>query len=80
MIRNCIVKDGHQLVDIGSEISAGVSNVYIHHCIIPTEGKTSLNNILFIKTNSGRGGFISNIYIKNIKATQVSASVLGIVK
>ena len=78
VIRNCVVKDGHQLVAIGSEISAGVRNVYIHDCIIPTHGKTSLNNILFIKTNSGRGGFVRNIYIKNIKATQVSASVLGI--
>ena len=78
VIRNCTVKDGHQLVAIGSEISAGVRNVYIHDCIIPTKGKTSLNNILFIKTNSGRGGFVKNIYLKNIKATQVSASVLGI--
>ena len=78
VIRNCIVKDGHQLVAIGSEISAGVRNVYIHNCIIPTEGKTSLNNILFIKTNSSRGGFVRNIYLSNIKATKVAAAVLGI--
>ena len=78
VIRNCIVKNGHQLMAIGSEISAGVRNVYLHDCIIPTEGKTLLNNIVFIKTNSGRGGFVSNIHVKNIKATKVSAGVLGI--
>lgn len=78
VIRNCIIKNGHQLLAIGSEISGGVRNVYLHDCLIPTVGETLFNNIVFIKTNFGRGGFIENIHVKNIKATKLSAAILGI--
>jgi hypothetical protein len=32
VIRNCTVINGHQLVAIGSELSGGVRNVYVHDC------------------------------------------------
>jgi len=34
VIRNCIVKNGHQLVEIGNELSRGIENLYFHQCSV----------------------------------------------
>ncbi len=79
VVRNCEIQDGHQLLAIGSELSGGVSNVYIHDCVFPfRKDKASLINILFIKTNLRRGGYVNNIYVENIKAGKVLGGVFGI--
>jgi polygalacturonase len=76
VIRNCTVVEGHQLVAIGSELSAGIRNVYIHDCRF--EPGYRPQNLLFIKTNIRRGGFVENIYMENIEATATRFSVFGI--
>ena len=76
VIRNCEVIAGHQLVAIGSELSGGVRNVYIHDCKFAPGYKPF--NLLFIKTNIRRGGFVENIHMENIEATATRESVLGI--
>ncbi|MEN2413181.1 glycoside hydrolase family 28 protein [Flavobacterium mesophilum] len=76
VIRNCTVKNGHQLVAIGSELSGGVENVFIDNCNVVDGAK--LNHLLFIKTNERRGGFVNNIYISNITAGKIDAGILGI--
>lgn len=78
VIRNCIIKEGHQMVAIGSELSGGVRNVYVHDCVFPDKDKITLNNLLFIKTNLRRGGFVQNIFMENIKAGKLKGGVLGI--
>jgi len=65
-------------VAIGSELSGGVENVYVHDCTFPMKEKTKLNNVLFIKTNLRRGGYVKNIYVENIKAGKVRGGVLSI--
>ncbi len=77
VIRHCTVVEGHQLVAIGSELSAGIRNVYIHDCRFENP-KYRLQNVLFIKTNIRRGGFVENIHMENIEAGPVRFSVLGI--
>ncbi len=77
VIRNCTVVEGHQLVAIGSEVSAGIRNVYIHDCRFDNP-KSRPQNLLFIKTNIRRGGFVENIHMENIEAGEVRCSVLGI--
>jgi polygalacturonase len=76
VIRNCTVIQGHQLVAIGSELSAGVRNVYVHDCRF--DARTRPFNLLFIKTNHRRGGFVENIIMENIEATSTEFGVLGI--
>lgn len=76
VIRNCTVIQGHQLVAIGSELSGGVRNVYVHDCKF--DAKTQPFNLLFIKTNRRRGGFVENIHMENIEATSTQFGVLGI--
>lgn len=60
IIRNCRFKGLHAVV-IGSEMSAGVRNVFVEDC---TYGGYCKRGI-YIKTNPDRGGFVSNLYVKN---------------
>ncbi|RXG15930.1 glycosyl hydrolase family 28 [Leeuwenhoekiella aestuarii] len=76
VIRNCMVKNGHQLLAIGSELSGGVENVYMENCEVAPNAK--LNHLLFIKTNERRGGYVKNIFMENIKAGRIDKGVLGI--
>lgn len=76
VIRNCKVIEAHQLVAIGSEVSAGIRNVYIHDCQFAPGYQPF--NLLFIKTNIRRGGFVENIHMENIDARATRFSVLGI--
>ena len=61
IVRNCHFKGLHAIV-IGSEMSAGVQNVYVHDCDFA--GK--LFRGIFLKSNPDRGGFMRNIYVKNV--------------
>ncbi|MCD7898545.1 MAG: glycoside hydrolase family 28 protein [Bacteroides sp.] len=63
VIRNCTILEGHTLLGIGSEISGGIRNIYMHDCYAPN----SVHRFFFIKTNHRRGGFIENIYMENVK-------------
>ena len=62
IIRNCRMKDGHGGVTIGSEVSGGVRNVFTENCDMDSP---NLDRALRIKTNSVRGGFIENIFMRN---------------
>ncbi|KFF03391.1 glycoside hydrolase family 28 protein [Flavobacterium reichenbachii] len=66
VIRNCNFKGLHGVV-IGSEMSAGVQNVFVENC--KTAGY--LKRGIYIKTNADRGGYIRNIFVKNIKLDEV---------
>ncbi|MEJ6979455.1 glycoside hydrolase family 28 protein [Pedobacter sp. P351] len=76
VIRNCTVKNGHQLVAIGSELSGGIENVFVNNCTVLDGAK--LNHLLFIKTNERMGGYVKNIYASNIKSGKIDLGVLGI--
>ena len=61
VIRNCEFKGLHAIV-IGSEMSAGVRNVYVEN----SKFRGYLKRGVFIKTNSDRGGYIKDIYFNNL--------------
>jgi len=73
IVQNCKMIDGHGGVVIGSEISAGVSNVYVENCIMDSP---NLERAIRIKTNSNRGGLIENVYVRNLEVGQVKECVL----
>ena len=64
VIRNCTILAGQSLLGIGSEISGGIRNVYMHDCLAPN----TIHRLFFIKTNHRRGAFVENIYMENIKS------------
>lgn len=75
VIRNCTMRDGHGGVVIGSEMSGGARNVFAEDCRMDSP---NLDRVLRIKTNSVRGGFVENVYMRNVEVGQVADSVLRI--
>ena len=73
VIQNCIMKDGHGGVVIGSEVSGNVSNVYAENCEM---NSPNLDRALRFKTNSERGGIIENVFARNIKVGEVGEAVI----
>ena len=78
IIQNCTMLRGHELVAIGSELSGGIRNVYVHNCKFLNEDEDKPQNILLIKTNHRRGGFVENIHLENITARSTKYSVAAI--
>lgn len=66
VIRNCSFKGLHGVV-LGSEMSAGIKNVYIDSC--KTGGY--LKRGIYFKTNADRGGFITHVYVRNLRLDEV---------
>ena len=75
IIRNCLMLDGHGGVVIGSEMSGGVRNVFAEDCVMDSP---HLERALRIKSNSWRGGFVENVFFRNVKVGQVADAVFRI--
>lgn len=75
VIQDCVMKDGHGGVVIGSEISGDCRNVYAENCEMDSP---NLDRAIRLKSNSVRGGIIENIFVRNIKIGEVREAVLKI--
>jgi polygalacturonase len=73
IIRNCIMKAGHAGVAVGSEITGGARNIFVEKC---TMDDPNLDRAIRLKTNSVRGGFIENVYVRDITVGEVKEAVL----
>ncbi len=72
VVRNCQFK-GHNAFAVGSEMSGGVSQVFVENCNF--RGKVN-NNGIYLKSNKDRGGKISDIYVRNVTFGQAGAAIL----
>src|SRR3954452_12116137 len=75
VIQNCVMKDGHGGVSIGSEVSGGIRNVFIEQCQMSSP---HLERGLRIKTNSYRGGVIDNIHFSQITIGEVAQAAVEV--
>ena len=75
LIRNCVMKDGHGGVSIGSEVSGGIRNILTQNCQMSSP---NLERALRIKTNSYRGGVIANIGFRNVTVGEVKDAVIEV--
>lgn len=66
IIRRCRFKGLHAVV-IGSEMSAGVRNVFVEDCSYAGYCKRGI----FVKTNPNRGGFVENLQVRNCQFGEV---------
>ena len=66
-IRNCRVSRGNAILGVGSEMSGGVRNVWMHDCVFDGFG----GSLLELKTNERRGGFIRDVRVENVSAPGV---------
>jgi polygalacturonase len=71
VIRNCIFNSKCNGLCIGSEMSAGVQNVFMENVVV----KNSLSGLYF-KSNQDRGGFIRNVWIRNITIDSVRTALI----
>lgn len=67
VVRNCHVRNAHGLLVIGSEISGGIRNVYMHDCDV--DGRVL--SLFYLKTNRRRGAFLENITMERVKANDM---------
>lgn len=72
-VRNCVMNGGHGGVVIGSAISGGVDNIYIHDCKI-----SGTMQGVRIKSMRGRGGYIHNVKFENIEVNNVTEQAIQI--
>jgi len=70
VIRNCRFKGLHGVV-IGSEMSAGVQNIFVENC---TYGGYCKRGI-YLKSNPDRGGFIKDVFVNNVKFGEVEDGI-----
>lgn len=61
IIRRCRTMKGHGGVVFGSEMSAGIRNVFVHDCVF-----NGTNIGLRFKSIPGRGGYVENIWCQDI--------------
>jgi polygalacturonase len=64
VITDCDFADGHGGVTMGSEMTGGVRNVFAQNLRMSSP---NLNNVLRLKTNSLRGGFIQNVHMRHVE-------------
>ena len=75
VIRKCEMKDGHGGVVLGSEMSGGIRNVYVEDCVM---GSPNLERAIRLKSNSSRGGYLENLFVRNVQVVQVKEAVVRI--
>lgn len=75
IIRDCVMRDGHAGVAIGSEISGSCSNVFVENCEMSSP---NLVCALRLKSNAVRGGILQNIFMRDVAVGLVKDSVLQI--
>ena len=73
IVRNCDLAFSHSLLGIGSELSGGIRNVWMHHCKID-----STYNLFYVKTNRRRGGFVRNVWFNDIESGDLKGALFRI--
>lgn len=72
-IRNCTMNGGHGGVVIGSAVSGGVKNVYVHDCKI-----SGTMQGIRLKSMRGRGGYVDGAVFERIEINDVSEQAVQI--
>ncbi len=75
IVRSCTMRDGHGGVVLGSEMSGGIRNVFVEDCAMDSP---NLDRAIRLKSNSLRGGYLENLFVRNIQVGQVKESVVRI--
>ena len=70
VVSGCVVRAAHNLLAVGSELAGGIRNVRVRDCRIvgPAE------EVLFVKTNPRRGGFVENVVVEDVSACELRAA------
>jgi polygalacturonase len=75
IVQNCVMKDGHGGVTMGSECSGDIRNVFAQDCQMDSP---NLDRVLRFKDNAMRGGTIEHVYMRNVKAGPVAGPAIEV--
>jgi unsaturated rhamnogalacturonyl hydrolase len=75
VVRQCVMKDGHGGVVLGSECTGGIRNIFVEDCEMDSP---ELDRALRFKNNAVRGGILENVFMRNVKIGRVGEAVLTI--
>jgi polygalacturonase len=75
IVQDCVMKDGHGGITVGSEISGGVRNLYAENCRLDSP---NLDHALRVKNNAMRGGLLEDLHFRNLEVGQVAHAVITI--
>jgi polygalacturonase len=75
VVQDCVMKDGHGGITVGSEISGGVRNLFAENCRLDSP---NLDHALRVKNNAMRGGLLEDLHFRNIEVGQVAHAVITI--
>ena len=75
VIRDCQMVGGHGGVSLGSEASGGIRNIYVRNCHM---GSPNLNRALRLKSNSYRGGYITDIVFRDVTVDEVANDIMQV--
>jgi polygalacturonase len=75
VIRGCQMKDGHGGVVLGSEMSGGIRNIFVEDCVMDSP---NLERAIRLKSNSRRGGYLENLFVRRVRVGQVKEAVVRI--
>jgi polygalacturonase len=68
VIRNCTMNSGHGGITLGSELAAGIQNIFAENLAMQNQNFATnpLNIAIRIKTNLNRGGVTQNFHVRNV--------------
>ncbi len=72
VIRNCHISEALHGVAIGSELSGGAENIYIHDIQMGTVFRQAIQ----FKSNRDRGGFVRNVNVSNISVERAEDNLI----
>jgi DNA sulfur modification protein DndE len=71
IVTRCILGHGHGGLAFGSEMSGGLRNIEVSHCVL-----TGTDEALRFKTVRGRGNVVEKIYIHDIQMSDIKNSCI----
>ncbi|TDD11212.1 glycoside hydrolase family 28 protein [Nonomuraea deserti] len=75
LVDSCVMRDGNGGVTIGSETTGGVSWVFAWNC---TMSSARLERAVRVKTNPERGGYVRDVYFRDITVGQAADAVIEV--
>jgi len=69
VIQKCRMQSGHGAITLGSIMSGGIENVYAQDLVFENRNWKidPLSIAIRLKTNLNRGGFLRNLYVRNVE-------------
>jgi polygalacturonase len=82
VIRNCTMNSGHGGITLGSELAAGIQNIFAENLAMQNQNYATnpLNIAVRIKTNLNRGGVTQNFHVRNVSLPNGVNTVPGFYK